>query len=157
VERGQALDLGRNTRAQACEGGVKARLRRRRRRREADALLRASGGRWESHPAVAWRVAELTSPYERTRLARVVECVFDEILDPRPRRTASVLCLGRVRPCAPELSRVADRLADLSHPVTGAGIVLVRDLLRDGPLYLGGDEAELGLTLRRIDPVLGAA
>jgi hypothetical protein len=157
--RGHALDLGRNTRAQAREGWIKAWLRRPRRRRQADALLRASGGRWESHPAVAWRVAELTSPYERRRLARVLESVFDEILDPRPSRSASLLSPSQVRSCVPELSRLADRLTDVSHPVTGAGVLLVRDLLRDGgsPLYLGGNKAGLDLALDRIHDSLEAA
>jgi hypothetical protein len=159
MERGHALDLGRRKRAGAQENRLAAWLRRPRRRREADALLRASGGHWEEHSAVAWRVAELTSRYERRRLARSLVSVFDDLLDPRPGSSASVLCRPRIRPYASELLAIAELLADLSRPVTGAGIVLVHDLLRDpgSPIYLGGAEAKLSPTLDCIHDTLEAA
>jgi hypothetical protein len=157
VERGHALDSGRRSRAAVRENPIAAWLRRPRRRRDADALLRASGGGWESHSAVAWRVAELTSPHERMRLARAVEGVFDDILDPRP--TASVLVRRHVRTCAPEISAIADLLGDLERPVTGTGLVLVRDLLADGtsPLYDDADGRDLCMELVRIRTILEAA
>jgi hypothetical protein len=139
--RGHALEVGRRSRATDRENPIAAWLRRPRRRREADALLRASAGRWQSHLAVAWRVAELTSPYERRRLARAVEAVVDDLSDRR-----------RVLPCVRELAAIADLLADLERPITGVGVILVRDLLTDGEraLHLGADKPAAIPALSRI-------
>jgi hypothetical protein len=159
VARGHALDFGRRKVAGARENRLATWLRRPRRRREADALLRVSGGGWESHSAVAWRVAELTSPRERRLLAKTLRSIVRQAEDTRPGFSASVLARRRLRSRIPKLSRLADCLADLSQPVTGAGVVLVHDLLHDGggPLYLGGDEAGLDPSLDRIRKTLEAA
>jgi hypothetical protein len=132
-------------------------LRRRRERREADRLLRASGGRWESHTAVAWRVAEVTSVRERRTLARSLRGIATDVVRPRG---FSAVPLNRtaLRPHMPELARLAGRVGDLERPVTGAGMLLVLDLLTDGgsPLYMGGDPAALAPTLNRIREMLEA-
>jgi hypothetical protein len=156
MERGHALDLGRRTRTDARENPLAAWLRRPRRRREADALLRASDGRWEDHPAVAWRVAELTSSRERRMVAGTLHSIVGQVRDPRARLSASVLARRRLRDRVVELKLLADRLADLDRPVSGTGIVLVRDLLTEGssPLYIGGEVAGLVPALDHIHDLL---
>ena len=159
MERGHALELGRRTHAVAREGRVAAWLRRPWRRREADALLRVSGGRWENHPSVAWRVAELTSPRERRVFAGSLRSIVREVHDTRVRLSASVIARRELRPHAAELEKLADRLADLGRPATGAAMVLVHDLLTDGggPLYGRGNSIdELPAALGRIRTTLEA-
>ena len=138
---------------------VRALWRLRRRRREADALLRASAGRWEHHPSVAWRVAELTSPRQRRTVAGTLRAIAREVRDPRPAISASVVARRRLRHHVAELELLADRLADLDRPATGAGIVLVHDLLSDGgsPLYVAGDARALTPVIEHIHDVLEAA
>ena len=156
MDRGHALDLGRRTQSGAHENPLIAWLRRPRRRRQADALLRASEGSWETHPSVAWRVSELTSPRERRTVARTFRVIVGEVRDPRSRFSASVLARRRLRDHVVELELLADRLADLDRPVTGAGMVFVHDLLTDGgsPLYIVGDADKVSPALDRIHDLL---
>ena len=158
MERGHALDLGRRSHGAARENRIAAWLRRPHRRREADSLLRASAGGWERHPAVEWRAAELTSARARLSVARVLRSIVVAVEDPRPRFSAAVLARPRLRPYAREIERLADRIADLERPVTGAGMLLVNDLLTDGtgPLFIGGAVADLVPTLDRIHEALEA-
>ncbi|MBV8561686.1 MAG: hypothetical protein JOZ56_01210 [Actinobacteria bacterium] len=156
MDRGHALDVGRRRHADARENRLGGWLRRRSRRRAADALLRASGGHWERHPSVAWRVAELTSPRERRRLAGMLDAIARELRDPRPALSASVLARRRLRPHVAALELLSDRLSDLDRPATGAAIVHVHDLLTDGagPLYIAGDAAALVPAIDRIHDLL---
>jgi hypothetical protein len=130
--------------------------RRWRARREADRLLRASDGRWDSHDALAWRVAELTSARERRTLARSLRGIVEEATSPQPMVSASPLNRRRVATYTGLIGRVAERVGDVERPVSAAGIVLLRDLLTDGagPLYVGGDVKELPAALRRIESLL---
>ena len=152
MDGGHALELGRNEHVDVGEGRVAAWLRRPRRRREADALLRSSRGQWEHHPAVAWRVAELTSPRERRALAGTFRSIVGQVRDSRAALTASVLARRGLGPHVAELELLADRIGNLDRPVSGAGIVLARDLLTNGagPLYIGGDAEQLSPALARI-------
>jgi hypothetical protein len=129
-------------------------LRRSRERQQADRLLRVSEGRWESHPSVAWRVEELTSPRERRAIARslrgIVRDVSKQIFGAAPVNRYGLL------PYVLRLTRLADRIGDLDRPATGAGMLLVRDLLTDGgsPLYTGGCADDLPAALARIRTTL---
>lgn len=145
------MELGRNDPVGAREGTLAAWLRRPRRRREADALLRSSRGRWEHHLAVAWRVAELTSPRERRVLTDTLRSIVGQVRDPRVTLTASVLARRTLGPHAAEPELLAGRIGNLDRPVGGAGIVLLRDLLTDGtgPLYIG-DAEQLSPAIARI-------
>jgi len=155
VSLGVPALAGAATFSNSREGKITAWLRGPRRRREADALLRSSAGRWEHHPAVAWRAAELTSPCERQTLARSLRSVVSEVRDPRTRFSTSILNrqLGRH---AWEFESLAERIADLHRPVGGAGMLLIRDLLTNGcgPLYIGGDVDELSPAITQIHDLL---
>jgi hypothetical protein len=152
MDGGHALELGRNDHVGARGGRLAAWLWRPRRRREVDALLRSSRRGWEHRPAVAWRVAELTSPRERRALAGTFRSIVGQVRDSRAALTASVLARRRLGPHAAELELLADRIGNLDRPVSGAGIVLVRDLLTNGagPLYIGGDAEQLSPAIARI-------
>jgi hypothetical protein len=110
---------------------------------------------------VAWRVQELISARERVRLARSVRGVLKDL---SPKRLPGASPLNRValRPYAPLLAALADRLTDVEYPVRASGVVAVRRLLTDpdGPLYARpadspGDEVEVGgalcAILRKLD------
>ena len=127
-------------------------------RRDADRFLRASRGSWESHPAFAWRVAELTSPRERRSLARSLRGIVKDAASPSWTFSASPLNRRGLRPYVDDLARLACRIGDLEQSVTGAGIVLVRDLITDGgsPLYIAGDVRALPATLARIRATLNS-
>jgi len=141
------------------ESRVAAWLRRPLRRRQADQLLRASEGRWETHRAVAWRVAELTSPRARRIDASALRAIVREARDPRPSFSRSVLARRRLRGHVHELELLADRVADLDLPTTGAGIVSLRDLLTNAgsPLYADDHGGALGLAIEHIHDLLEAA
>jgi len=127
-------------------------------RRDADRWLRVSDGRWESHAAFAWRTAELTSARERRVLARSLRGVVSDVRAPRSTFSASPLNRRGLRPYVAEIESLADLVGALDRPVTGAGIVLVRDLLTDGgsPLYTGGSPDALPAALTRISSALEA-
>jgi hypothetical protein len=133
-------------------------LARVRARRDADRWLRVSEGRWESHPAFAWRTAELTSSRERRVLARSLHGIVSDVRAPRSTFSASPLNRRGLVPYLREIEETADLVSDLEQPVTAAGIVLVRDLLTDGgsPLYFGGNVDDLPKTLSRIRSTLEA-
>jgi hypothetical protein len=117
-----------------------------------------SEGRWDSHAAVAWRVAELTSVRERRTLARSLRGIVTEATSRHPMVSASPLNRRRLAPYAGLIDRVEGRVADFERPISAAGVVLLRDLLTDGasPLYLGGDVTELPDALRQIESLLEA-
>lgn len=110
----------------------------------------------QSHPAVAWRTAELTSSRERRMLARSLRGVVADANAPLWAFSASPLNRRGLVPYVQEIQALADRVGDLEEPVAAAGIVLVRDLLSDGgsPLYTGGSVADLPSTLSRIQSAL---
>jgi hypothetical protein len=131
-------------------------LARARARGDADRWLRTSQGRLQSHPAFAWRTAELTSLRERRMLARSLGGVVADVNAPIWGFSASPLNRRGLVPYVQEIQALADRVGDFEQPVAAAGIVLVRDLLSDGgsPLYTGGDVADLPNTLFRIRSAL---
>ena len=117
-------------------------------RRDADRWLRV----------FAWRTAELTSARERRVLARSLRGVVSDVRAPRSTFSASPLNRRGLRPYVAEIESLADLVGALDRPVTGAGIVLVRDLLTDGgsPLYTGGSPDALPAALTRISSALEA-
>ena len=133
-------------------GGGRRRHHSRRARRDADRWLRISAGRWEDHPACAWRAAELTALRERRILARSLQGVAREVSAPRATITAVPLNRRDLAPHIEEIEQLAQRLEDLELPVTAVGVLCVRDLLTEGggPLYLHGRAADLSETLYRI-------
>jgi hypothetical protein len=125
-------------------------------RGDADRWLRASAGRSQSHPAFAWRTAELTSSRERRMLARSLRGIVADVQAPVWGFSASPLNRRGLVSYVDEIEALADRVGDFQQPVAAAGIVLVRDLLSDGgsPLYTGGNVADLPSTLSRIRSTL---
>jgi hypothetical protein len=93
---------------------------------------------------LAWRAAELVAPKRRLELARSVHRVVRSA-DPRYLRSAHPTNRVAVRGSADDLVAMADRLADLEHPVSPRGILLAERLLTDGsgPLYDRERAAEL--------------
>jgi hypothetical protein len=131
--------------------GLHARRVARTARDRADAELLAS--RLPS-PRLAWRVGELTSEQNRTRLGRALTNVVhgaDESLLPN----ATPLNRAAVRRNRAALLSLASRMCDLDTPVMPRGLLLVDRLLTDGsgPLYGRGDARNL---LREIDRARGA-
>lgn len=110
----------------------------------------------QSHPAVAWRTAELTSSRERRTLARSLRGIVADVQSPSWAFSASPLNRRGLVPYVHEIQALADRVGDFEQPVAAAGIVLARDLLKDGgsPLYTGGNVADLPSTLSRIRSAL---
>jgi hypothetical protein len=102
-------------------------------------------------PMDVWREQELTSARERRSLARSVLGIVDEI-NARCLPSAAPLNRAALRPYSPQLTELADRLADVGRPVSGCGILHLRDLLSDGgsPLYYGGDPEGLETALGRV-------
>jgi hypothetical protein len=101
-------------------------LARARARGDADLWLRASEGRFQSHPTVAWRTAELTSSRERRTLARSLRGVVADVNAPLWAFSASPLNHRGLLPYVREIQALADRVGDFEQPVAAAGIVLVR-------------------------------
>jgi hypothetical protein len=111
------------------------------------------------HSPVAWRVQELISSRERVRLARSVQGALKGLCAKRLPGSSPLNCAA-VRPHAPLLGALADRLADLDYPVRASGVLAERRLLTDpdGPLYARMDDDrgdEVGgafrAALRRLD------
>lgn len=133
---------------------------RNRRRAAADRWLASADGRVE--PRYGWRVSELTSERERTRLARSVRKLSRDV---SPDRLPGPLPLDRtaLRAQSRRLARLAERLEAFDHPVAVPGIIHLRWLLNDArsPLYAppqadgapGGDEyrsSAIGLVLAAV-------
>jgi hypothetical protein len=112
-------------------------------RRTADAELLA-GTSQPGSPLVAWRVAELTSEHNRRVLARSLHATVVD-LDAGLLPGASPLNRPAARPQARLIQALADRLNDLSRPLSARGVLLVEALLTDGtgPLYARGRAGEL--------------
>ncbi len=111
------------------------------------------------HPESAllvWRAAELTSARERRICARSLRRIVKE-LEGRLLPGAVPLNRRGVRPQAPALAALAERVADVSQPVTPGGMLLVHDLLCDAysPLYVGANVDKLPSALQRIQSALG--
>ncbi len=154
VETSGAGRNGRSTTAQPVPGTWNP-FRKRELRRVADRLLRG-GARVHSESALlVWRAAELTSARERRACARSLRGIFKE-LDGNTLPGAVPLNRRAVRPYAPVLVAMAERIGDLSRPVTPRAMVLVRDLLGDGdsPLYSRQNVDRLPETLQRIRSAL---
>ena len=80
------------------------------------------------HPDSAllvWRAAELTSTRERRRYARSLRSVVKE-LDGKHLPGAVPLNRRGLRPYAAALAALAERLGDLSQPVTPRSMLLVQ-------------------------------
>lgn len=93
--------------------------------------------------AVRRRIGELTSPRERTRLAK---SLLGAIRDAgRPGLSASPLNRRAIVSCADELTELARLLSDLDRPVAPRGLVLVLRLLTDGGSPLYGRESGVAL------------
>jgi len=90
--------------------------------------------------------------WERRALAGTFRSIVGQVRDSRAALTASVLARRRLGPHPGKLELLADRIGNLDRPVSGAGIVLVRDLLTNGagPLYIGGDAEQLSPAIARI-------
>jgi hypothetical protein len=110
----------------------------------------------QSHPAVAWRAAELTSSRERRMLARSLRGIVADVQSPSLAFSASPLNRRGLVPYVRDIQALAERVGDFEQPVAAAGMVLTRDLLSDGgsPLYTGGNVADLPRTLFRIRSTL---
>ncbi len=85
---------------------------------------------------LAWRAAELVVPKRRLELARSLRGLVRDA-DARYLPNAVPINRPAVRAAANDLRAMADRLAELSRPVSPRGILLVERLLVDGssPLY----------------------
>jgi hypothetical protein len=118
------------------------------RRRASDLWLESSRG--GLIPAEhAWRAAELVSPRERHILARGLRNAVRATKNRSP-ITAALVSRRLLAPHEREVETLADRLDDMSKPVSPAGIIAVEKLLvePDSPLYFGPEN--LGDTLSRI-------
>jgi hypothetical protein len=130
---------------------------RRQLRKAADAWIERG---YESRASrYGWRIHELTSVRERRLLGCTVREIVPE-LSQRHRYTASPLNRAALRPHRAALIALADRLDDLTRPVSAAGILAVHHLLTqpDSVLYASYfDErprnagAELGAILDRLE------
>jgi hypothetical protein len=125
-------------------------------RQNADRILRGGARVHPESALLVWRAAELTSVRERRTCARSLRGVVKE-LDGKHLPGAVPLNRRAVRPYAPVLAAVAERVGDLSQPVTPRSMVLVHDLLTDGdsPLYSRPNVGKLPETLQRIQSALG--
>lgn len=124
-------------------------------RRFADRVLRAGARVHPESALLVWRAAELTSARERRACARSLRGVVKE-LDGNTLPGAVPLNRPGVRPYSPTLAGIAERLGDLSRPVTPRAVLLVRDLLGDAssPLYSRHDIDTLPERLLRIESAL---
>ena len=110
-------------------------IRRARARAAADSWIVQRRHVFSTNPVVLDRVVELTSERERMRLAGSLRGAVRD--SEHVGLSASPLNRRAVSECAPELTALADRLADLDHAVAPRGVVMVLHLLTDGgsPLY----------------------
>jgi hypothetical protein len=118
-------------------------------RRRADEELLA-GTPQAAFPLLAWRAAQLTSDRNRRVLARSLHATVVD-LDAGLLPGASPLNRMAARPQAQLIQALADRLDDLSRPVSPRGVLLVEALLTDGtgPLYARSRADELRAALER--------
>jgi hypothetical protein len=96
--------------------------------RDADRWLRMSEGRWESHPAFAWRTAELTSSRERRLLARSLRGIVTDVRALRSTFSASPLNRRGLAPYLHEIEELADRVdpgGSLMDALAGIGSATV--------------------------------
>ncbi len=112
-------------------------------RRIADAQL-LGGAAPEAFPHLHWRALELTSARNRRAAARSLRSLLAE-LDGRRLPGASPLNRAAARPHARLIETLADRLEDVTRPVSARGVLLVARLLADGagPLYARERAGEL--------------
>lgn len=131
-------------------------IRRRALRETADCILRGGARVHPESALLVWRAAELTSARERRTCARSLRSIVKE-LDGKHLPGAVPLNRRGARPYEPVLAAIAERVGDLSQPVTPRSMVLVRDLLTDGesPLYCRPNVDKLPEALRRIQSALG--
>ncbi len=125
-------------------------------RQSADRILRGGARVHPESALLVWRAAELTSARERRICARSLRRIVKE-LEGRLLPGAVPLNRRGVRPQAPALAALAERVADVSQPVTPGGMLLVHDLLCDAysPLYVGANVDKLPSALQRIQSALG--
>ena len=126
-------------------------------RNRADRWLGARTGQAPSDEVLVARIDELLSARTRTTLGRSFRRIaVDAVSAGRPMSPAQ-LNRGRLRRHADDLVRLADRLEDLSAPVTPRGVALANRLVTagGGPLYNSrhGDALQMTLnaTLHALD------
>jgi hypothetical protein len=126
-------------------------------RDRADRWLGAHTGQAPSDDVLVARINELLSARTRITLGRSFRRIAaDAASGGRPMSPAQ-LNRGRLRRHADELVRLADRLEDLSAPVTARGVALAHRLVTagGGPLYNSRDgealRTSLNATLHALD------
>jgi hypothetical protein len=126
-------------------------------RDQADRWIGARAGQPPSDEILLARIDELLSARTRTTLGRSFRRIAaDAVSGGRPMSPAQ-LNRGRLRRHADDLVRLADRLEDLSLPVTPRGVALAHRLVTagGGPLYNARDgerlRVSLNATLRALD------
>jgi hypothetical protein len=126
-------------------------------RDRADRWLGAHTGQAPSDEVLVARIDELLSARTRTTLGRSFRRIAaDAVSGGRPVSPAQ-LNRGRLRRHADDLVRLADRLEDLSAPVTPRGVALAHRLVTagGGPLYNSRDgealRTSLNATLHALD------
>jgi hypothetical protein len=104
--------------------------------------------------ARAW---QLTRRHKREVLATALETIVADVERPPARRGVSVpVCRHEVEVARAEMVQIAERLSD-PFPVQARGVLLVRQLLRDGdsPLFILSRTDELWHRMRRAADALG--
>jgi hypothetical protein len=126
-------------------------------RDQADRWLGAHTGRAPSDEVLVARIDELLSARTRITLGRSFRRIAaDAVSGGRPMSPAQ-LNRGRLRCHADDLVRLADRLEDLSAPVTARGVALAHRLVTagGGPLYNSREgealRTSLNATLHALD------
>jgi hypothetical protein len=118
-------------------------------RDRADRWLGAHTGQAPSDEVLIARIDELLSARTRITLGRSFRRIAaDAMTGGRPMSPAQ-LNRGRLRRHADDLVRLADRLEDLSAPVTARGVALAHRLVTagGGPLYSSRDGEALRMSL----------
>jgi hypothetical protein len=118
-------------------------------RDRADRWLSAHTGQAPSDDVLVARIDELLSVRTRTALGRSFRRIAaDAVSGGRPMSPAQ-LNRGRLRRHTDDLVRLADRLEDLSAPVTARGVALAHSLVTagGGPLYNSRDGEGLRMSL----------
>lgn len=114
-------------------------------RRQADLLLQTGVRVHPQSRLLVWRAAELTGRRNRRSLARSLHGIVREL--ERPSLISAVPLNRRgVRPHLELVRALADRVGALERPVAAQGMILVEQLMTDGPaspLYLGGRSGDL--------------